>query len=131
MAKQTLALMREGFTIHSFSPETPVPQAVYQAKVYFIAKTHDELSVVVPDDIPLESDESEGGWAAFEVLGPLGFSLTGILSQIAGVLAAENISIFAISTFDTDYILVKQEVVSYASRALRKANYKVTDDINQ
>lgn len=127
MSKQTLELMNETFTIHSFDPSQPIPSAVYNAPIYFIAKTYDELSIVCPDSIPLDSNESEEGWAALEVLGPLGFSLTGILSNISGVLAAEKISIFAISTFDTDYVLVKQEAIRKAVSSLRKSGYRVTN----
>ncbi|ATC94365.1 ACT domain-containing protein [Pseudoalteromonas tunicata] len=127
MSKQTLELMNETFTIHSFDPSTPIPNEVYQASIFFIAKTYDELSIVCPDSFKLQSDECETGWAALEVLGPLGFSLTGILSNISGVLANEKISIFAISTFDTDYILVKQDDITSAVSSLRKSGYRVTN----
>ena len=127
MSQQTLAVMQETFTIHSFDVDTPIPAAVYQTNVFFIARTYDELSVVCPSHVQLESNEQEDDWAALEVLGPLGFSMTGILSDISGVLAAANISIFAISTFDTDYILVKKARVNNATKHLRKAGYKVVN----
>jgi len=125
MSKQSLELMKEAFTIHSFDPSEAIPEQVYDAPVYFIAKTYDELSIVCPDFIKLNSNESESGWAALEVLGPLGFSMTGILSNISGVLAQEKISIFAISTFDTDYILIKQEFIDNAINSLQKNGYNV------
>ena len=125
MPKQTLQLIDEHFTVHSFPPTSPVPQTVLESNIYFIGKTADELSIVCASDIVLDSEEAEPGWRAFEVLGPLGFSLTGILSNISGVLAAADISIFAISTFDTDYILVKQTNVKLAQQVLIKDSYKV------
>ena len=125
MPKQTLQLIDDHFTIHSFPPLSPVPTAVLASEIYFIGKTADELSIVCDSDIPLDSEEEESGWRALEVLGPLGFSLTGILSNISGVLASADISIFAISTFDTDYILVKQAHVNTAIKALIKDGYKV------
>ena len=125
MSKQTLELMKETFTIHSFPPATDIPTAIYEAPVYFISKTYDELSIVCPSDIALDSIEHESGWGALEVLGPLGFSLTGILSNISAVLANEKISIFAISTFDTDYILIKQDMMFNAIDSLRRAQYNV------
>ena len=125
MSQQTLALMKEAFSIHSLDMDAPIPPAVYQADVFFIAKTHDELSIVCPSSVPLYSNEQEHDWAALEMLGPLGFSMTGILSNISGVLANANISIFAISTFDTDYILVKQSSVKLAIKHLTQAGYKV------
>ncbi|WP_371372559.1 ACT domain-containing protein [Thalassotalea aquiviva] len=128
MANQTLRLLNETFHIHSFTPETPIPEQVFNAKIFFISKTYDELSVVVPDDFNLPSMEVEKDWRALEVLGPLGFSLTGILSNISGVLAENKISIFAISTFDTDYILIKQDTVKSAISALRSNDYMVIDD---
>ena len=68
---------------------------------------------------------TELGWQAFEVVGPLDFSLTGIMSNISTVLANEKISIFAISTFDTDYVLVKSDKFEAAKAALIKNNYQV------
>ena len=128
MTKQTLELMDQSFSIHSFSPEAKVPEAVFDAEVYFIGKTLDELSIVVPEEYQLDSLEVEDDWQALEVLGPLGFSMTGILANISGVLAANQISIFAISTFDTDYILIKKESMSLAIDALRHDGYKVLGD---
>lgn len=128
MTKQTLQILDELFTIHSFTPDSTVPTSVFSAKVYFISKTYDELSIVVPENVHLDSLESESNWRALEVLGPLGFSLTGILSNIAGVLAEKEISIFAISTFDTDYILVKQENLKKAVNSLRANDYLIIND---
>ena len=128
MSKQTLQLLDESFTIHSLTPEMQVPMQIFKASVYFVGKTHDELSIVVPSEVVIDSLEQEDGWRALEVLGPLGFSLTGILSNIAGVLADKKISIFAISTFDTDYILVKQDTLKAAIKALRSDDYLVIND---
>jgi hypothetical protein len=125
MSKQTLELMKETFSIHSFPPAVDVPKEVYESPIFFISKTYDELSVVCPSSIMLDSLEHDAGWGALEVLGPLGFSLTGILSNISGVLANEKISIFAISTFDTDYILIKQDSMFNAIQSLKRAQYSV------
>jgi len=125
MPKQSLQLITENFTVHSLPPESEVPKLVLSSNIFFIGKTNDELSIVCDSDIEIDSDEAEPGWRALEVLGPLGFSLTGILSNISGVLANADISIFAISTFDTDYILVKQDNVELAVKELMKDGYKV------
>ena len=74
-----------------------------------ITKTTDELSIVCYEDIVPKNIKAEKDWVSFKVEGPLDFSLTGVLSSLAGPLADENISIFSISTFDTDYLLVKSE----------------------
>lgn len=129
MPKQTLHLLDGEFSVHSFVPETPVPQVVLQSDIYFIGKTADELSIVCSSELVLQSDEQEDGWKSLEVIGPLGFSLTGILSDISGVLSAADISIFVISTFDTDYILVKRKNVDSAIIHLEKAGYKIRSEI--
>lgn len=128
MPKQTLQHLDSPLTIHSMAPHSSIPNGVLEAELFFIAKTADELSIVCPSNIDIDSDESESGWQALEVLGPLGFSLTGIMSNISGVLAAADISIFSVSTFDTDYILVKGDSMESAIRALRKSSYKVLSD---
>ncbi len=74
----------------------------------FIGNTPDERSLVCRTcDVPISTTERDDGWSAFMIEGPLDFSLIGILSGITGVLASAGIGIFAISTFNTDYILVK------------------------
>lgn len=123
--KLTLKLLDECFTIHSLSKNSDIPTQVFSAPIYFIAKTFDEVSIVLPQNIPIESDEAEPDWQALEVVGPLDFTLTGILSSIATVLANEKISIFAISTFDTDYVLVKKETLTAAVAALKSNDYRV------
>ena len=123
--KLTLQLMKESFAIHSLPVNSEIPAIVFSANIYFIAKTYDEVSIVLPEGININSEDVEPNWRALEVVGPLGFSLTGILSNISTILANEKISIFAISTFDTDYILVKQDNVSNAINALKEQQYQV------
>ena len=125
MSKLTLRLLDDTFAIHSLPVESSIPEVVFKASVYFIAKTFEEVSIVIPQDIELASEAVESNWRALEVVGPLDFSLTGILSNISAVLANEKISIFAISTFDTDYILVKNNTLDAATTALRANNYQV------
>ncbi len=77
---------------------------------FFLEKTDEEISLVCrTEDTPEKTLECEHGWKAFRVKGTLDFSLVGILAEISGILAAEGISIFAVSTYNTDYILVKEE----------------------
>jgi uncharacterized protein len=125
LPKLTLKLIDGHFAIHSLTPNSKIPENVFSAEIFFIAKTYDEVSIVIPQSIAIESDEVEKNWRALEVIGPLDFSLTGILSNISTVLANEKISIFAISTFDTDYILVKENNVSHAKEALITNHYSV------
>ncbi len=95
---------------------------------YFIGKTDEEISLVcISEDTPLNTTERDDGWKAFRIQGVLDFSLIGILSKISTLLADNKIGIFAISTFNTDYILVKKENFERAMKALADAGYSVVD----
>ena len=90
----------------------------------FIGKTDQELSVVcITENTPENTLEREYGWKAFRIEGVLDFSLIGILSKISTVLADNSIGIFAVSTFNTDYVLVKKDNYEKALLALEKAGY--------
>jgi hypothetical protein len=125
MPKQTLAVLSDTFTIHSLPDDAAIPPQVFKAPVYFIGKTHDELSLVVPNTIEVQSEDSDSGWRALEVLGPLNLSMVGIMAQIGNVLAQAKVSIFVLSTFETDFFLVKQQHLQTAADALRQDGYKV------
>ncbi|HCU45996.1 ACT domain-containing protein [Leuconostoc pseudomesenteroides] len=91
-----------------------------------ISITADEISVVAPtSQVPAETVNREDGWQMFKIEGVLDFSLIGILAKISGVLAKENISIFALSTFNTDYILVKTDKVHKAVRELNNNDFVI------
>lgn len=93
---------------------------------YFIGKTDEEISLVcITEDVPQNTVERDDGWKAFRIQGVLDFSLIGILSKISGILADNEIGIFAVSTFNTDYILVKQENFEKALSVLSDAGYTV------
>jgi hypothetical protein len=93
---------------------------------YFIGKTDEEISVVCPTgSVPSDTVARDDGWKGFRIQGVLDFSLIGILSKISGILADNSIGIFAVSTYNTDYILVKEENFERALEALEKAGYKV------
>ena len=121
-----LTILENGFTIHRFSPNQNVPNQVYESPFYSISKTDDELSIVCTSTTQLKSDKSESGWSCIRVVGSLDFSLTGILAKISAILAEAEISIFSISTFDTDYILVKSERLPSAREALLAYGYPFT-----
>ena len=95
-------------------------------EIYFIGRTDEELSLVCrTEDTPPNTVEREDGWKGFRIQGVLDFSLIGILSEISGVLAKNGIGIFAISTYNTDYILVKKENFERAMKALEESGYNV------
>lgn len=89
-----------------------------------ITRTPDELSVVC-DDVAVPSDvRAERGWRALKLHGPIPFETTGVAASLAGALAADGISLFLISTYDTDWVLVKDAVLTRAVDALRRAGYE-------
>lgn len=95
---------------------------------YFIGKTDEEISLVcLTEDTPLNTVERDDGWKGFRIEGVLDFSLIGILSKISGILAENKIGIFAVSTFNTDYILVKKENFERALQVLNEAGYDIQD----
>ena len=96
------------------------------AEFYFIGKTDEELSLVCKtEDTPAVTIERDDGWKGFRIQGTLDFSLIGILSKLAGVLADHKIGIFAVSTYNTDYILVKKENFDRALKVLASEGYTV------
>ncbi|MBP3261704.1 ACT domain-containing protein [Pseudobutyrivibrio sp.] len=93
---------------------------------YFIGKTDEELSLVCKtEDTPMKTIERDDGWKCFRIQGVLDFSLIGILSKISGILAKNEIGIFAVSTYNTDYILVKEENFEKALKVLEEEGYTV------
>lgn len=93
---------------------------------YFIGKTDEELSLVCrSEDTPQNTIERDDGWRGFRIQGVLDFSLIGILSKLSGILAEHKIGIFAVSTYNTDYILVKEENFERALDALTSEGYTV------
>ena len=96
------------------------------AEIYFIGKTDEELSLVCrTEDTPKNTTERSDGWRGFRIQGVLDFSLIGILSKLSGILAENKIGIFAVSTYNTDYILVKEEDYSRALEVLASQGYTI------
>ncbi|MEB5919652.1 ACT domain-containing protein [Enterococcus innesii] len=90
----------------------------------FFAQTSEELSLVLPTtNVPSETINREDGWKAIKIIGVLDFSLIGIIARISSLLAEESISIFALSTFNTDYILIKEHQVEQARTVLTNNDY--------
>ena len=96
----------------------------------FVGKTDAEISVVcLTADVPHATLAREDGWRALRVAEPMDFGLTGVLAGISTVLAQAGISIFAVSTFDTDYILIKAENLGLAQSALETGGYTIENPV--
>jgi uncharacterized protein len=125
-----LELLPETYSVYRYPPETPLPLKRPQGEgLWAYVGTSEEVSVVSSQrearKISPEMRQVESGWRALKVRGPLDFSLVGILASIAAPLAEAGISIFSISTFDTDYILVKEKTLEKAQAVLEEAGHQV------
>lgn len=119
----TLKVLKQRFAVCKVADLT---QVNFNDEILFIGKTDEEISVVCEEIfIPKNAEVCENGWRGFRIEGVLDFSLTGILSKISAVMAEEEIGIFAISTYNTDYILVKEENLKKATQALENKGYNI------
>lgn len=103
-----------------------IPAEVLATDLFFVGKTDEETSLVCETRIaPTDALEREDGWRAFRVVGVLDFSLIGILAEISGILAQVGVGIFVVSTYNTDYVLVKAADLERATAALGAAGHEV------
>jgi uncharacterized protein len=120
-----LSVLPSRLAVCRLSADAPIPHLPAAGGLWSITRTADELSLVVPEAEAPAGGPIEPGWRAFKVAGPLDFSLTGILAALAEPLAKAGISLFAISTFDTDYVLVREVDLERAKTALRAVGHRV------
>lgn len=125
LPKLKLRVPKNEFAIHRLRPDDVILESVLKAESFWLGKTEDELSIVCDSNVELESREINNGWAGFKVLDPLDLGAVGILSGLSSALADAGFSIFVISTFDTDYILVKSVELEKATSVLQRAGYEV------
>ena len=119
-----LKVLPHSFTVCKVSDTAPMPNAPF----CFFARTDEELSLVCPtESAPAATLAREDGWRAFRIEGVLDFSFIGILAKISGILAQQGIGIFAVSTYNTDYILLKEENLHKALQALKTGGYSVLE----
>jgi uncharacterized protein len=93
-----------------------------------VTESDGELSIVCPAHLAPPGSQVESGWRALTVVGPLDFSMVGVIARLAGVLAAAGLSVFVISTFDTDHLLVKADALPRAVTALREDGLAIQPD---
>jgi len=124
-----LQILADTYAVSRLSPDAPVPEWA-QGELVALTRTPDELSVVSPAESVPASVKSERSWRALRATGSLDFSLVGIFAALSGVLARADIPIFALSTFDTDYLLVGDRDLERAVRALEVAGHRVVPPKN-
>ena len=119
----TLEVLEPEFTVCKVADASAIPLSLPYC---FVGKTDSELSLVCPTDhTPEDTLSREDGWRGFRVAGSMDFGLVGVLSRLTGCLAARGIALFAVSTFDTDYVLVKADKLAEAVAALQADGYAV------
>ena len=97
-------------------------------ELFFLGKTDEELSLVCrTEDTPADTTERDDGWKGFRMEGVLEFSMVGILSKLSGILAENEIGLFAVSTYNTDYILVKEANFAKALEVLAAEGYTIVE----
>lgn len=125
---QRLSLLPEAFAVCRLAPTDGVPDWGCQGSFYSITQSDDEISIVCAQAAVPEGTRGQLGWRILKVSGPLDFSLTGVLASLVGPLALAEISIFTVSTYDTDYLLVREGDLERAVGALAQAGHLVAPE---
>jgi hypothetical protein len=120
-----LTLLPERFVISRLAADAPIPDWATQGAFFSVTRTGDELSVVTELSRVPVGVQSQPGWRVLKVHGPFVLSEIGVLAALATPLAEAKISLFAISTFDTDYLLVVSETLPATTAALERAGHTI------
>ncbi len=125
MTPLTLSLLPETLAICRLPPDAENPAWTFAGGFHSITRTRDELSVVCAQESVPDGAQCDKDWRCLRVEGKLDLALTGILASLLAPLADAGIAIFAISTYDTDYVMVKEEHLERAVRVLVDAGYEI------
>lgn len=126
--KLNLTLLENRFGICRLERDIPIPEWAENEGFCSITRTAEELSIVCPEENIPSGIICEKDWKCLKLEGPLDFSLIGILARISTLLAEEKISIFVISTYDTDYIMIKENDIRPAIEKLSANGYEISDE---
>ena len=126
--KLRFSVLQDEAGICRLPPDAAIPEWAYLGEFFSITKTADELSIVCLSGVIPESVEKDAGWQVLKIEGVLSFDLVGILAQVSAVLAEAEVSIFAISTYNTDYILVNNRDFDSAVVVLRNDGHEVVQE---
>ena len=119
-------VLESNYAIYRFGNASVLPDWIYSSRFYSITKTKDEISVVAAQNAFISSDiVCNKNWRIIKIEGPLDFSLVGIIADISAIFKRKKISVFTLSTYDTDYFLIKQKDLDVGIQALIENNHKV------
>jgi uncharacterized protein len=122
--KLTLHLLNDTFTINKLPQFAEIPSILSKGEMCFIFRTDDELTIVCPDYMAPNNVQQELGWRCIRVQGQMKLGEVGVLAAISEPLAEAQVPLYAISTFNTDYVLVMEEHLVNAVQALQKAGHE-------
>jgi len=122
--KIVLSILEETYIIHKLAQSTNLPEELIGCEFYSLSNSQEEMSLVCPEQMLIQSEKSSPNWKCLKVAGPLDLNLTGILAGLSDTLAKAKISIFAISTFETDYLLIQKQSLKAAKNALISQGYQ-------
>lgn len=115
------------FAVARLETASPIPTWATGREFFSVTRTPQELSIVAPDEAVPARVRAARGWRAVKLEGPFEFSAVGVLAAVTGPLAEAGISVFAIATFDTDYVLVREENLKKAVEVLERAGHRRRD----
>jgi hypothetical protein len=119
----SLSVLKDTYAVCRLAPDAPFPDWANYGQFFSITRTPTELSIVCPQHLVGEHITCEKEWRCLQIAGPLNFTLVGILSALLAPLAEAGISIFAVSTFETDYVFVKTRDLEMAIATLSRAGH--------
>lgn len=125
MKKLKLEILKDALMVCRLEAAVPIPPWATGNELVSITRTADELSIVCREGIVPQGVRCERGWRGLKVFGPLDFSLVGILAALVKPLAEHGISVFTISTYDTDYLLVRAKDLERAVEVFRTQGHVV------
>jgi hypothetical protein len=120
-----LTVLRERLCVCRLRPDAPWPSPPTGSGFYSATRTAAEISVVCEEDAAPPDARIDNDWRALEVAGPLDFSMVGVMAALTGQLADVDVSVFVLSTYDTDYVMVHAAALEQAVAALRAAGHHV------
>lgn len=119
-----LRILQTPLSVVHYEPDSPIPEWALKGQFFSITKTQDELSIFCCSDCIPDTVQAVHGWRAFMVVGPIELELSGIISLLAMPLAAKQIPIFSISTYETDYMILRDHHLEEATDVLKRAGHE-------